>query len=242
MECSFGLNCPIPVAKIGRKMYFGNSYLRPGCLPSLYCRYSYLMDVLYSLDLWLFRLGNQTFANPVFDFLLPILTNEKYFIIPYAVILLLLIWKGGRTGRLCVGIVLLTIILGDQINSSLIKEAVGRIRPCHILPDVRLLVGCGAGKSFPSTHAVNNFAAATIFGYFYRSARPYLFSFAALVAYTRVYCGVHYPSDVLGGAVFGVGLALLVLFGWYKAFGRVQLLALPGSPRTLFSAHSSSVR
>lgn len=221
-------------------MYFGNSILGLAACPSVYCRYSYLMDVLYSLDLWLFRLGNQTLANPVFDVLLPLLTNERYFIIPYAIILLLLIWKGGRTGRLCVGIVLLTIILGDQINSSMIKEAVGRIRPCHVLPDVRLLVGCGAGKSFPSTHAVNNFAAATIFGYFYRSARPYLFGFATMVAYTRVYCGVHYPSDVLGGAVLGTGLALLVLWVWYKAFERVHILALPNSPLTLFSRRSFS--
>jgi undecaprenyl-diphosphatase len=214
-----------------------------GQLPCLFIScYFYLMDVLYSLDLWLFRLGNRTLANPVFDFLLPILTNERYFIVPYVIILLLLVWKGGRAGRLCVGIVLLTIILGDQINSSIIKEAVGRIRPCHVLPDVRLLVGCGAGKSFPSTHAVNNFAAATVFGYFYRSARPYLFGFATLVAYTRVYCGVHYPFDVLGGAVFGIVLALLVLFGWYKAFERVNLLALPNSPLTLFSARSGSVQ
>lgn len=200
------------------------------------------MDLLYSLDVWLFHIGNRTLANPVFDVLMPLLTNERYALFLYVPALLLLLWKGGRTGRLCVGIVLLVIIIGDQVNSSFIKEVVGRIRPCRVLPDVRLLVGCGAGKSFPSTHAVNNFAAAVIFGYFYRSARPYLFGYATVVAYTRVYCGVHYPSDVLGGAVLGMLLALGVLFAWYKAFERVEILALPGSPLRFFSGASSSAR
>lgn len=201
-----------------------------------------MSETLYSIDLWLFRFGNETLANPVFDVLLPFLTNERYFLVPYILLLAGLLWKGGRNGRICVAVVLLTVLIGDQLNSNVIKEVVGRIRPCHVLTDVRLLVPCGAGKSFPSSHAVNNFAAAIVFSFFYLRARPYILAFAALVGYTRVYCGVHYPFDVLGGAAEGTLLALLVLWLWYSVSTVVPKIALPYSPAVFFGAGAARRR
>ncbi len=198
-----------------------------------------MADILYHIDLWLFRVGNQSFANPVFDILLPILTNN-YMLVPYALILALLLWKGGRNGRIAVLLVLLTVVLADRLNSEIIKELVGRIRPCRAVEGVRLLVACGAGKSFPSTHAVNNAAAAMIFGFFYRKAAGYLAAFAALIAYTRVYCGVHYPFDVLAGMAEGALIGFMMLVGWHAAFSRVPKLALPISPFELFPWGKSS--
>lgn len=197
------------------------------------------MDTLLSLDVWLFRLGNQSAANPLFDILLPFLTNEKYFIIPYTVALLLLVWKGGRKGRVCVAIAVLAFALIDQCNSQIFKEAVGRLRPCHTLEHVRLLVHCGGGKSFPSSHAANTFGAAVIFSFFYRRALPYLFLYASTIAYTRVYCGVHYPSDVLGGAMVGSVFAILLLVVWELVWKNNRYLALPYSPQAVFFRKTS---
>ena len=199
-----------------------------------------MIDILYSIDLWLFRAGNQALANPVFDVLLPILTNERYMLGPYVLILVLLLWKGGRNGRIAVLLAVITVVLADRFNDGIVKEMVGRIRPCHVLEDVRLLINCGAGKSFPSNHAVNNGVAAVIFGFFYRRAALSIALYAALIAYSRVYCGVHYPFDVIAGMAEGATIGFLVLAGWHIAFARVPKLALPASPLELFRRDKSS--
>ncbi len=171
---------------------------------------------LYPADSTLFRAVNGGMANPVFDVLMPAITDVRHFYIPYAILFIVLLWKGGRRGRWCALLLGLTVLLTDPISSRVIKEAVLRVRPCSALDDVRLLVGCGAGKSFPSSHAVNNVAAATIIGYFFRKAIPYAFAVAGLVAFSRVYVGVHYPGDILGGAVVGGAMAALVLLIWSR--------------------------
>jgi len=112
------------------------------------------------------------------------------------------------------------VVLSDQLSSSVLKQLFDRARPCHtvngipIVPEVRLLVGCGSGRSFPSSHAVNNFAVATLFVMYYRRWGWAFFTWASLVALSRVAIGVHYPSDILGGALIGVILALGLVGLW----------------------------
>ncbi len=171
-----------------------------------------ITDFLYNIDVSLFRFFNSTIANPVFDFIMPILTNEQYWLPVYIIGLILLIWKGGIKGRLTALTLILTVIISDQISSSFLKEIIGRIRPCHTLDNVHLLVGCGGGKSFPSSHAVNNFAAAMVIFKFFPQKKYLFFSIAGIVTFTRVYCGVHYPSDLLGGTVIGL------FIGWSVAY------------------------
>jgi undecaprenyl-diphosphatase len=169
---------------------------------------------MISLDTQLFHLVNHGLANPFFDLLMPAITNVSNFYPIYVLLLGLLAWRGGAKGRWCVLLMLLAVAVADPISSRIIKESVGRLRPCATLADVRLLVPCGAGKSFPSSHAVNNFAAAVVAGHFYPRARIFLLIYAALVAFSRVYVGVHYPGDVLGGAAIGSIIGLLVLLLW----------------------------
>lgn len=175
-----------------------------------------MFEALYSADSTAFRIINQEMANPLLDAVMPVVTEVKYFYALYAVGALLLLWKGGARGRWCVLLVLLGVLISDPLSSRVIKEWVERVRPCQALDGVRLLIGCGAGKSFPSSHAVNNFMAATIIGYFYRRAIPYALAIAFVIAFSRSYLGVHYPGDLLGGAVIGAGVAaaLLLLWGW----------------------------
>ncbi len=120
-----------------------------------------------------------------------------------------LFFKSGRTGKITAITLIITIIISDQLSSTFIKEWVGRIRPCHALDNVRLLVDCGGGKSFPSSHAVNNFAAAYVITYFFQKNYVFFYIIAAIMAYSRVYVGVHYPSDILAGAVIGIMVAFL---------------------------------
>jgi len=180
-------------------------------------------EVLYGIDVAVFRFLNQTIANPVFDLLMPFLTDlNKQPIILFLVGagLIALAVKGGVMGRTTVILLILTILLSDQLNSSVIKHLFTRIRPCHVLNDVHLLVGCGSGYSFPSSHAVNNVAAATVLSYFYRKWLWAFMTFAGVVAFSRVSVGVHYPFDILAGAVLGVVIGVLVLFGYRFIIGQ----------------------
>lgn len=177
-----------------------------------------MLDYLINIDIALFYFVNSTLSNSVFDKLMPFITNHNHWILLYILVITTLIWKGGKNGRICVLLLIIVITLSDQISSSLIKEAVGRIRPCHVLNNINLLVPCGGGKSFPSSHAVNNFAAALTLSFFYREFRVIFFSIAALMAFSRVYVGVHYPFDVLAGAALG----LIISFGVVLLFKRLS--------------------
>jgi undecaprenyl-diphosphatase len=85
------------------------------------------------------------------------------------------------------------------------------MRPCNALENVHLLVHCSKAFSFPSSHATNIFTGMSILAFVYRRLKVGLFGIAALVAYSRVYVGVHYPFDVLSGAALGIACAATVI-------------------------------
>lgn len=176
-----------------------------------------MTDLLYSVDVAVFFLINHSLANPVFDVIMPFLTDLNKIWFGKALYLLGFVWlivKGGRNGRITAGLLVIGIVLSDQLSSSVLKPLVGRIRPCQTLDGVRLLVDCGGGLSFPSSHAVNNFCAAAILAAFYTPQRWIWFGIAALIAFTRPYVGVHYPSDILGGAIIGTCCGTLLVVLW----------------------------
>lgn len=180
-----------------------------------------MFDYLQNLDASVFHFFNRSIQNPVFDVLMPLITDlnkQKIVLVIVVVLLILALVKGGKRGRYAVAGLVLGILLSDQMNSTIFKFILERPRPCHALADVHLLVGCGSGYSFPSSHAVNNLCGAVILAFFFPRAAVWLFSFAGVVCFSRVYVGVHYPSDVLGGAVIGIvcGLIIITLFLWIE--------------------------
>lgn len=162
-----------------------------------------MLEFLYNIDLSIFHFINSTMANPVFDLIMPIITSVKFWMPIYIVSLALLIWKGGTKGRILALVLIIGIVLSDQTNSNLLKNLFDRVRPCHTVETARLLIGCPGGLSFPSSHAFNNFCAALIISMFYSDKKWIFLSIAGLIAFTRPYCGVHYPSDILAGAMLG---------------------------------------
>lgn len=179
------------------------------------------MEFFYSIDVALLRFFNDAIANPVFDAAMPYLTNIHNFYSGYAVALGALFIFGGRTGRITVGLLMLTILISDQLSSNFLKGLVERSRPCYALEGVRLITGTTGGFSFPSSHAVNHFAAATVASLFYPKARWYLFSFALVVSFSRLYLGLHYPSDTAGGALIGMLIGYLVVTAYRLTMQRI---------------------
>jgi undecaprenyl-diphosphatase len=174
---------------------------------------------LQYVDQQLFHFFNSTLANPFFDLIMPIITNDWVLRVIFLIIVGSLLIYGKRRERIVAFFCIIAVALSDQTSSHLIKPLVERIRPCHVLPDVHLLVPCSQGLSFPSSHAANTFGLATLLSPLYPKFAPYLVIFAILVSYSRIAVGVHYPSDVLGGALVGIICGAATLF-LYRAVAR----------------------
>jgi len=178
-----------------------------------------IFEFLQKIDIILFFFINNGLSNPVFDWIMPFITTKQNWYPLFVVIIIFLLWKGGKKGRITVLLIIPVIFLSDQIAYSVIKPWVMRMRPCQAfeaLGTVNMLIGMKTSFSFPSNHAANSFAAATLFAFVYPRKSWIYFTLASMVAFSRVYVGVHYPFDVIAGALLGVVCAAVVfgLFTW----------------------------
>lgn len=164
------------------------------------------MYALQAFDATLFRFLNGVAVHPFIDPVMVVITTQDYW---YPVLLggwlALIIW-GGRRGRLAAVMVVVAIALSDQLSSAFLKPLIGRVRPCNALPvdEVRLLVHRSKGLSFPSSHAANSFSMATVIAWRFKRRAWIFLVIAALIAYSRVYVGVHYPVDIVAGTILGI--------------------------------------
>jgi undecaprenyl-diphosphatase len=174
-----------------------------------------MLESLESLDISLFRAINDGLSHPWLDAFFVAISTTKLAMPFYVAGLLVMIIVGVRNrtstrgAKLlwCAGLLVATITLIDKGSHYFLKEVIQRPRPYLTLDGVHQLVGSGGG-SFPSNHAMNTAAMAVILGWCMPRLRPYAWLYAVLAAVSRVYCGVHYPSDVIGGMAIGA------LAGW----------------------------
>ena len=145
--------------------------------------------------------------------------------IPLYILLLYLVFKQyGKRGWWILLIVAVLILCSDQLSAHVCKPLFHRLRPCFN-PDLEGLVhlpkGLPGGRyGFVSSHAANTFAVAAFLTAMlrksYKSIGWWLYAWAFISSYTRIYIGVHYPGDILGGAVLGVGIGLMWAFIWSR--------------------------
>lgn len=169
------------------------------------------MERLLALDQALFLALNARDWPVWVDAFFVYITRDEPLRIPLLALWLLILLVCGPRWRLRAIWLLPLVALSDWSASQLLKDAFARPRPCHdSLEGLRLLVDCGPGFSFPSSHAANMGAVGTLLALGMRGWRRRLAVLALpiLVAYSRVHVGVHYPLDVLGGWLWGSGLAL----------------------------------
>ena len=208
------------------------------------------MHWLQTLDTNLFLFCNRSLVNPFFDWLMPILSGSdgaKTALVATGIatgIVLLLL--GNARARVCVLMTMLIMGTNDGLVCNTLKHAVGRARPFVRLPEARLFgqvgkgyippefnaqgvnltAGKGSHNSMPSAHAANMFAATMALFLFYRKSLRFMLPLALAVCFSRLYNGVHYPSDVLAGAFIGSGCAAAVaiaLEGIWQFIGKKWL-------------------
>lgn len=181
-----------------------------------------LIDNLVIFDRALFLLLNRTVANPVFDAIFTNATEAKFWIVPGIIAAVLFLFKKRKEALVVLGLGLLIVAITDPLANQVIKPLVHRDRPCPpgwMVEGGRFLCGSKHSSSFPSSHAMNIFAVATLLTFFYPRWKLVYLAFACFIGYSRIYVGVHYPVDVIGGAVFGVVVAIAVVAG-YRFFAR----------------------
>lgn len=166
-----------------------------------------LIGAAINVDIFLFYIINSNFQNSYFTFLMPLITNAGLYIFWISVCTILAIF-GGEKGRNVTLILLIAIIMG-YIFSELIKYIVMRPRPYQALTGVNQLAALNT-PSFPSGHATQVVISSVILDRKYGYILLFLL-LAVIVSFSRVYIGVHYPGDVIAGALLGIGISILIL-------------------------------
>jgi len=177
-----------------------------------------MLDTLLAFDKSIFLLINHGLANGALDALFVVITNGKFWILPGILAALIFLKVEKKRALVVLLLAAATVALSDPVCARIIKPFFHRLRPCNpsdLVEGGRFLLGYKTSFSFPSSHVMNMFGQAMLFSFFYPRLGLWFFLFAAVIGFSRIYVGVHYPLDVLGGAVFGVLCGALV-YGAYR--------------------------
>lgn len=186
-----------------------------------------MLTTLQNWDRWLFAKINHDWTNTFLDTVFPLWRESISWVPLYIFLLLFALLNFGRKAWPWIFSLIITVVITDQISSHVLKPLVNRPRPCHdlLLADqIRLLLNyCSDSRSFTSSHATNHFGVAV---FIFNTMKPhfkkwgFLFYFwAATISYGQVYIGVHYPIDVICGALLGSSLGYFTYRQFKKRFG-----------------------
>lgn len=200
------------------------------------------MQAFEAADLALLRFINLSLANPFFDWLMPLASGSTLLWPAVAAVAALALWRGGRKGRVFIVVFALVAATGDPLLCNNLKKAIQRPRPFVEHADIVTRVGRGGSYAMPSGHSFNWGLIVAVSGLFYRRALWVAVPLGFLVGFSRLYNGVHYPSDVLAGWLLGAlyATALVLLLDrlvWPRVGARwfpktfAELPSFRGTPR-----------
>ena len=188
-----------------------------------------MIDFLKELDTQLFLFLN-SIHGPAGDFFMYWLSHKLIWIPLYALLLYLLFRFYGKKAFLLIVLIAMLITISDQVSVHLFKNVFQRLRPCHepALEGLVYTLGhCGGKYGFISSHASSSFAIAVFVALLLwekiRWLSIFLLVWAAMVSYSRVYLGVHYPGDIVAGGIAGACEALIIFRLWIWAKGKLWM-------------------
>jgi undecaprenyl-diphosphatase len=194
--------------------------------------FAHLLIVLKEWDTWLLLKINTQWTCPFLNSLMPIWRNQNTWLPLYVFLLVFMLLNFGWRSWPWIICFIATVGLCDQVSSGILKDWVNRPRPCNdadLAQHINFLLNYRpTGGSFTSSHATNHFGMA-IFVYqtlkTYFKNWTYLFFFwAASISYAQVYVGVHFPLDIICGAVLGCLLGSLVAYIFKRWIGLPAIL------------------
>ncbi|MCK5536434.1 MAG: phosphatase PAP2 family protein [Bacteroidales bacterium] len=181
-----------------------------------------MYEQITAFDFHLFLFLN-SLHTPLFDTIMAVVSAKMTWVPLYLGIVAFIFWKyKWKTGLLSLLAMVLLLVLTDQTSVKLFKEVFERLRPCHqprISHLVHIVDGhCGGKFGFVSSHAANTFGFAAFTATFFRARKFtwFIFLWAIIVSYSRIYLGVHYPSDIVGGAILGMFWGFFVYIFYNK--------------------------
>ncbi len=176
-----------------------------------------MLERIITLDTNLFLWLNG-FHSEGWDKIMWFVSGKIEWIPLYVAILAYIIYRYRWNSIAIILAIVLLITLADQVSSNLIKDNVKRLRPSHVdalKNSIHILNEYRGGPyGFVSSHAANSFALAIFLTLLFRNKwfSAFLISWAMVVSYSRIYLGVHYPGDILGGALLGAATGWLVYY------------------------------
>jgi undecaprenyl-diphosphatase len=194
-----------------------------------------IITFIQSLDAQLLLFINHETANSVFDVLMPALSLQGFLLVlPFLVYMIVQGFNrkdtGGRPSLTkVIGVIAIACcaVYGADLVEHSVKDFVARARPCRTIETIRLIIPCPKSYSMPSGHAISSFAFAVPLSYLTRKSisgawRVYPLFLAAMIAFSRIYLGVHYPTDVLAGALMGALIGLVLSFLYQVIAGNIK--------------------